>query len=152
MAGLLLPDDDDVAIVAAALDIALRVNARNGAPPSGRTRRIAAMLAAAVPSVAVKLPDLLDTAGPQARAAVKAQARREAASRVAPGAAGSAGSDTAALLSSGSAARIAGVTGQAIRAACASGRLVAVKSEITGAWQITPAAIDEWMGRRDAAA
>jgi hypothetical protein len=151
MPGLVLPEED-AGVVAAALNVALYVNARNGVQAAARTRRVAVKVAAAVPEIAVKLPSLLDAAGPQAAATVKAEARRLAASRVDAAAAGPASSDTAALLSSRSAARIAGVTGQAIRAACADGRLVAAKHRITGAWRIAPAALDEWItGRRNAA-
>lgn len=110
MPDLQLPEED-AGVVALALDVALRANARNGVRAGARTRRVAAILAAAVPEIAVRLPDLLDAAGPQAAATVKAEARRLAASKVA----GRAGSNTAALLSSGSAARIADVTGQPIR-------------------------------------
>jgi hypothetical protein len=114
MPDLQLPEED-AGVVALALDVALRANARNGVRAGAWTRRFAAMVAAAVPEIAVRLPDLLNAAGPQAAARVKAEARRLAASRVASGVAGWAGSNTAALLSSGSAARIADVTGQAIR-------------------------------------
>ena len=117
---------------AVALEMALNVYRRNGQAPDGDTREAAALLAAADPLTAVKLPLLLAAAGPQAAAAVKAEARRIAASGLDPDAAGPASSLTAGL-SASEAARLAGVSSQAIRAAAAAGRLAASKDRITGA-------------------
>lgn len=136
--------------VAVFLEIALDVYRRNGQAPDEDTRAAAALLAVAVPEVAVRLPLLLAAAGPQAATVVKAEAMRLAASKVDVDGAGSASSAVAAL-SASEAARIAGVSSQAIRAAAAAGRLAASKDRITGAWQITPSALDEWMGVRRAA-
>jgi hypothetical protein len=43
------------------------------------------------------------------------------------------------------------MSSQAIRAACAAGRLVASRDRITGAWWITAGALDEWQEERHAA-
>jgi excisionase family DNA binding protein len=150
MAAELLLSGRSAEVAACALETALRDYRRNGRAPNEETRQLALALATAAPLVAVTLPALLDAAGPQAAAAVKAEARRTAASRLDRYGAGSASSVTAAL-SASEAARIAGISGQAIRAACADGRLPASKDQIRGTWLITAAALDEWMGRRRAA-
>jgi hypothetical protein len=149
VAGLLL-SGRSAEVAACALETALRDYRRNGRAPNSETRQLAVALAAAVPLMAVRLPLLLAAAGPQAAAAVKAEARRIAASRVDPDGAGSASSATAAL-SASEAARIVGLSSQAIRAAAAAGRLAARKDRITGAWLIDATALDEWMGARNAA-
>jgi hypothetical protein len=141
VAGLLL-SGRSAEVAACALETALRDYRRNGRAPNEETRQLALALATAVPLVAAALPALLDAAGPQAAAAVKAEARRMAASRLDPDGAGPAGSVTAAL-SVSEAARIAGVSSQAIRAACADGRLPASKDQIRGTWLITAVALDQ---------
>ncbi|SRR5712691_6365202 len=132
----------DVVQVASAIELALRVHRRNGHAPDDRLRGLAAKVATAAPLVAVCLPALLDVAGPQAAAAVRAEASGTAASATA---------SRSVSLASSEAARLAGVSGQAIRAACISGRLVARKSQITGEWQIDPADLAGWMEARNAA-
>ena len=131
------------------LEMALNVYRQNGQAPDQDTREAAALLATADPLTAVRLPLLLAAAGPQAAAAVKAEARRIAASRLDRDGPGSPISVTAAL-SASEAARIADVSSQAIRAACADGRLAACKSAASE-WQIAPAALEEWMVSRHAA-
>jgi hypothetical protein len=135
---------------AVALEMALTVYRRNGQAPDPDTRETAALLATAVPLLAARLPALLDAAGPQTAAAVKAEARRTAASGLDQERAGSASSLTAAL-SASEAARLAGVSSQAIRAAAATGRLAASKDRVTGAWLIATSALYEWMEGRSAA-
>ena len=158
MPDLLGLTERQITYLACALDASLFTAQRNGGVPGGELRQLAALIALAVPSAVVKpsgvvkLPSLLDTAGPQAAVAVKGQARRMAASRLDPHGAGPASSVTA-TLSASEAACLAGVSRQAIRAAAApGGRLVASKSQVTGEWRIAPEALEEWMkGRRNAA-
>jgi len=144
----------EAALVAVALEPTLYATfgrgSRNGLLPTAELCQLAAKLAAAVPEVAVKLPSLLDIAGPQARAAVRAEARRVAASRLDQDGAGAAGSVTA-LLSASEAARLAGVSSQAIRAAAAAGRLAARKDRVTGVWLIDATALAVWEEARRAA-
>jgi hypothetical protein len=106
--------------------------------------------------VAVRLPALLRAIGPQAAAAVRVQAARLAAS--ADDGTGQDRARSELLLPAGSfllpaseAARIAGVSAQAIRAACASTRLSAAKDKITGQWRISRPDLAEWMEGRRAA-
>jgi hypothetical protein len=139
-----------ITYLACALDAPLLVGQRNGRAPGEELRQLAALIALAVPSAAVKLPSLLDAAGPQAAAAVKSEARRMATSRLDPGA-GEPASSITATLSAGEAARLVGVSSQAIRAAAAVGRLAASKDRITGAWAITASALDDWREGRNAA-
>lgn len=158
MADLAGLTERQVTYLACALDASLCASQRNGGTPGEELRQLAALIALAVPCAVVnppgvvKLPSLLDTAGPQVTAAVKAKARRMLASRFDPEGAGSASSITA-TLSASEAARLAGVSPQAIRAAAArGGSLVASKSKVTGEWRIAPEALEEWMkGRRNAA-
>jgi hypothetical protein len=149
VAGLLL-SGRSAEVAACALETALRAYRRDGRAPNDETRQLAVALATAVPLMAVRLPLLLIAAGSQVAAAVKAEARRIAASGLDPDGAGPAISFPAAL-SASEAARLAGVSSQAIRAAAAAGRLAASKDRITGAWVITASALDEWMGARSAA-
>jgi hypothetical protein len=150
MADLVGLTERQVTYVACALDASLFAARRDEGAPGLELRQLAAGIALAVPSAAVKLPSLLDTAGPQATAAVKAEARRTAARRLDRDGAGSASSVTAAL-SASEAARLAGVSSQAIRAAAAAGRLAASKDRVTGAWAITASALDDWRDGRNAA-
>jgi hypothetical protein len=129
----------DVGQVAAALELALRTHRRNGHPPGNQLRDVAAKVAQAVPLVAACLPALLDAAGPEAAAAVRAKVN---------GTAGSAAGVRSAPLASSQAARIACVSDRAVRAACASGRLAATKSRITGEWLIDPGGLREWTESR----
>jgi len=138
-----------ITYLALALNTSLFAAQRHGSAPGEELRQLA-QIALAVPSAAAKLPSLLDAAGPQAAAAVKSEARRMTASRLDPGAGEPASSITAAL-SAGEAARLAGVSSQAIRAAAASGRLAASKDRITGAWAITASALADWKDGRNAA-
>jgi len=133
---------------AMALNDKLRTHDRNGKPPGKALRQAAAEIAAAVPLTAAGLPWLLDAAGPEVAAAVRAQARATAGSRACADAAPRAPS---AMLSATEAADKAGVSDRAIRAACADDRLAASKSRVSGEWQIAPAALDYWTGRRRAA-
>ena len=55
------------------------------------------------------------------------------------------------MLSATEAAVKAGVSDRAIRAACVKDKLAASKSRVSGEWQITPEALDHWMGGRRAA-
>ena len=141
MADVLLPERH-AELAAYAVEAALRANRRNGGTPNGELRQLASMLASAVPSIAAHFPALLAAAGPEVAAAVKAKAR---------GTAGSAAGTRPVPLASSEAARIAGVTSRAVRAACAAGQLAGRKSRVTGAWMITPAALDEWRRARNAA-
>ncbi len=104
-------------------------------------RADAARVALTVPLVAVCMPALLDAAGPQTAAAVRALANGTAASSAAV---------RPARLASSEAARVASTSGQAIRAACASGRLTATKSRTTGQWLIDPGDLQKWMESRAA--
>jgi Helix-turn-helix domain len=141
VAGVLLSEPCAVR-AAIALNAYLHVSRRNGQVPDEGVRQAAAELATAVPWAAVKLPSLLEAAGPQAAAAVKAHVGGSPASKTA---------SRPVYLRTSEAADAAGVTGQAIRAACNSGRLVARKSTVIGEWQITPADLQEWMETRRAA-
>ncbi len=114
---------------------------RNGQGPDEGVRQAAAELATGVPYAAVKLPSLLGAAGPQVAAAVKAHVKGSAASQTA---------SRPVFLRSSEAARAVGVSGQAIRAAIASGLLTATKSRITGEWQIDPGDLQKWEARRAA--
>ena len=96
----------------------------------------------------MKLPSLLDAAGPEVAAAVHIQARGVAGSAAGAGAARLASS---VMLSAAEAAGKAGVSDRAVRAACTSGRLAARKSKVSGEWRITPADLQEWMEVRRAA-
>ena len=136
--------------LALALDVSLFAARRDEGAAGEELRQLTARIALAVPAAAVKLPTLLDAAGPQAAAAVRAQARGRAASRLDRDGAGPTSSVTAAL-SASEAARLAGVSSQAIRAAAAAGRLAARKNRITGAWAITASALDDWLEGRNAA-
>jgi hypothetical protein len=131
----------EVRAVAAALEVALSASRRNGRAPSAELRQAAAKAAAAVPLVALYLPALLDAAGPQAAATVRAQASRTAASPA---------SVRPPRMGTSEAARIAGTSGQAVRAACASGRLAATKSSLTGQWEIQAGELRKWMDSRGA--
>jgi hypothetical protein len=141
VAGLLL-SGRSAEVAACALETALRDYRRNGRAPNEETRQLAAALATAVPLVAAALPALLAAAGPEVAAAVKAKARDTA---------GSAAGARPVPLASSEAARIAGVTSRAVRAACAAGQLAGRKSRVTGAWMITPAALEKWRRARNAA-
>ena len=132
----------EVAQVAAALELALRTRRRNGHAPGGELRQLAAQVAVAVPLVAACLPALMAAAGPEAAAIVRAKVN---------GTAGSAAGMRPAPLASSDAARLAGVSGRAVRAACASGRLAATKSRITGKWLIDPGDLRKWTETRHAA-
>jgi hypothetical protein len=143
-----LLSDQAVEEAAKALNAQLRTYRCNGKPPDKRGRQAAAEIASAVPLMAVDLPWLLAAAGPEVAAAVRAEAR------AVPGSAECAGAGLRApsmVLSATEAAGKAGVSDRAIRAAYAGGRLAASKSKISGEWQIAPAALDYWMGRRRAA-
>ncbi len=129
----------EVAQVAAALELAIRAHRRDGHAAGGELRQLAAKLAVAVPLMAVRLPELMTVAGPQAAATVRALASGTTASSPAP---------SPARLSSSEAARVASTSGQAIRAAAASGRLVAHKNQVTGQWSIDPQNLEKWMVSR----
>jgi hypothetical protein len=136
---------------AIALEWALELCRTNRQPPDQDLCETAALLATAVPLTAVKLPLLLLAAGSQAAGAAKAEARRMAASRLGPSGVGSA-SSASATLTVREAARRAGVSCQAIRAAAATDGIVAArKNPITGVWQIPSAALEVWMEKRRAA-
>jgi len=133
---------------AIALERSLELSRMNHQPPDADVCETAALLAVAVPLTAKNLPLLLLAAGPQTARAVKVQARRMAASGLDCGAAAQPGS-VAATLTTREAARIAGVTGQAIRAAAKAGRFAgARKDAVTGVWRIPAAALEEWTEER----
>jgi hypothetical protein len=140
-ASKVLLSEISAARAAIALNDYLNVKRRNGQVPDEAVRQAAAELAVGVPWAAVKLPALLEAAGPQAAAAVKAHVSGSAASETA---------SRPAFLQPSEAARAAGVSAQAIRAACASDRLTAKKSRITGEWLIDPDDLQEWEARRAA--
>ncbi len=128
-----------ITYLACALDAALLASQfqRHGGSPGEELRQLAARISLAVPCAAVKpcgranLPSLLDMACPQVAAAVKAEAKRMFASRLDRAGAGSASSVTV-TLTVREAARLAGVSPQAIRAAAApGGPLAASKSKVT---------------------
>ncbi len=132
----------EVRQVADALELMLRFHRRNGyTPPGGELRGVAVKIMQAIPLVAACLPALLDAAGPEAAAAARAEVI---------GTAGSAAGVRPAQLASSQAAQVADVSDRAVRAACASGRLAATKSRITGGWLIDPRDLHEWMERRAA--
>jgi Helix-turn-helix domain len=139
-------------LTACAMEAALGAERRNQTPPGHELRQLAAKIVMAVPSAVigpsgeVRLPSLLDASGLRA-CAVKAEARRLAASRLAADSGGPASSSIVTLQAS-EAARIAGVSPQAIRAAASARRLVAAKDRVTGAWRIPAAALDEWLETR----
>ena len=132
------------------LEGGLRAARRNGGVVHGEMRQLAAAVAAVAPLTAIHLPALLAAAGPDVAAAVKAQATGTGGSAPGADAAGLARSGRVSL-SAATAARMAGVTSRAVRAACADGRLVARRSRITSEWRVSPDALDEWMRRRNAA-
>jgi len=132
----------EAAQVAAALELALRTRRRNGHAPGEELRQVAAKVAQAVPLVAACLPALLDAAGPEVAAMVRAQAR---------GSAGSVARPRPAPLGSWEASRLAGTSARAVRSAAQGGRLVARKNQVTGEWLISPADLAEWMEQRSAA-
>jgi excisionase family DNA binding protein len=149
----LLLSSRNVELAARVLERVLR---RDGGVPNDDMRQLAAALAIAVPLTAVRLPHLLLAIGPQATAAVKAEVRcmdiLRAASKFDGESTESASSFTV-TLSVSEAARIAGVSRQAIRAAAAAGRLAATKDkDRIGAWRITVPALDKWMEARAIAA
>jgi hypothetical protein len=143
-----LLSDSAVEEAARALNAQLRTYDCNGRPPNKRGRQAAAEIAAAVPLTAVNLPWLLDAAGPEVAAAVRAQASDAAGSAACADAVLRAPS---VMLSATQAAGKAGVSNRAVRAACANERLAASKSRVSGEWQIALEALDHWMGRRRAA-
>jgi hypothetical protein len=150
MPDLLRLTERQITYLGCALDASLFAARRDEGVAGEELRQLAARIALAVPAAAVKLPSLLDAAGPQVAAAVKAQARRTGASRLDGDGAGPASSGTA-TLSTSEAARLACVSPQAIRAAAAAGRLVASKDRITGAWAIGVTALGDWSEGRNAA-
>jgi hypothetical protein len=90
-----------------------------------------------------RLPGVLHAAGPEAAAYARAQARS---------AAGTAACPRPVPLGCSEAARLAGISSRAIRAACASERrLAARKHPITGVWLIDPGDLARWMEARRAA-
>jgi hypothetical protein len=145
-----LLSDRAVEEAAKALNGQLRTNERNGKwPPDKFLRQAAAEYAAAVPLTAADLGWLLAAAGPEVAAAVRAQARATAGSATCADRAPRA---TSVMLSATEAAAKAGVSDQAIRAACAAkDKLAATKSRVSGEWRITLEALDQWMRRRRAA-
>lgn len=143
-----LLSDSAVEEAARALNAQLRTYDCNGRPPDKRSRQAAAEIAAAVPLTAVHLPWLLDAAGPEVAAAVRAQARATAGNAAG---ADAEGLTSSVMLSATEAARTAGVSDRAVRAACAEDRLAASKSKVSGEWRIAPAALEHWMGARRAA-
>jgi len=133
---------------AQALERGLELSRINHQPPDEDVRETATLLAVAVPLTAVRLPLPLLAVGPQVARAVKVEARRLAASRVDAGGAGPASS----VLTVREAARVAGVTCQAIRAAAAADRFVGERKDpVTGVWRIPAAALEVWMEERNVA-
>jgi len=143
-----LLSDQAVEQAVLALNDKLRTYDRNGQPPGKALRQAAAEIAAAVPLTAVHLPWLLDAAGPEVEAAVRAQDSGTAGSAAG---AGAESLTSSAMLSATEAARMAGVSDRAVRAACAEDRLAASKSKVSGKWQIAPAALEHWRRTRSAA-
>jgi len=119
---------------------------RDGA--GAELRQLAEQAAITAPQAAARMPALMYVIGPQAAAEVKVQAARAAASADDPSRPGRPPSEA---LPAAEAARIAGVSAQAIRAACASRQLAATKHKISGEWRITRPDLAEWMERRRAA-
>jgi hypothetical protein len=132
----------EVRAVAEDLELSLRFGRLNGGSLRAEQRTLAAKIGAAVPLVAITLPGVLNAMGPQASAAVRAQVSAMTASRT---------GIRPAFLGSSEAARRASTSGQAIRGACAAGRLAATKDGVTGAWRITATDLVRWMGERNAA-
>ncbi len=132
----------EVGQVAAALELTLSALRRNGRTPSAELSQVAVKVTLAIPLYAACLPALLDAAGPQASAAVRAKVSGMTASRapVRP-----------VFLGSSEAARVASTSGQAIRAAAAAGRLAATKDRTSGQWLIEPGDLQKWMESRRAA-
>jgi hypothetical protein len=134
-------------LVAYALERLFRLAAHDGITViDAEFRQVAALVAIAAAPTAIRFPALLRTIGPQAAAQVKVQAARAAASADDPS---GTGGPLSGALPAAEAARTAGVSAQAIRAACASRRLTATKNRINGEWRITRPDLAEWMeGRR----
>jgi hypothetical protein len=144
-----LLSDQTVEEAARALNAQLRTYDRNGKPPGKVLRQAAAEIATAVPFAAENLPWLLEVAGPEVAAVVRAQARATTGSAVCAGVEYPASS---VMLSATEAAGKAGVSDRAIRAACTRELLAASKSKVSGEWRIAPEALDHWMRRRRRAA
>jgi hypothetical protein len=142
--------DGEPEIVALLLEAGLRTARRNAGLVHAEMRQLAAAVVGAAPLTAVRLPALLAAAGPEVATAVKAQATGTGGSTAGADTAGLAGSRRVSLTAA-TAACIAGVSSRAVRAACASGRLVARKSRITGEWRVSPDALGEWTGKRNGA-
>jgi hypothetical protein len=143
-----LLSDSAVEEAARALNSQLRTWDCNGKPPDKRRRQAAAEIATAVPLIAADLPWLLRAGGPEVEAAVRAQASGTVGSAAGAGVEGLAPS---VMLSATEAARMAGVSDRAVRAACAEDRLAASKSKVSGEWRIAPAALEHWRRTRSAA-
>jgi hypothetical protein len=154
MADLLLSGSQPE-LVAWLLEKLFREAGQRGVVIPAELRRLAAETALAAAPSAVRMPMLLRAIGPQEAAAVKVQVARLAASADDGTEQDRARSEL--LLPAGSslpaseAARIAGVSVQAIRAACVSARLSAAKDKITGQWRISRPDLAEWMEGRRAA-
>ena len=129
----------EIAEVAASLELMLRDRRRNGRVAGAETRQLAAKVARAIPLYSVTFPALLDAAGPEASAAVRAQAAA---------AVGSAACPRPVLLGCSEASRAAGVSARAIRASAQAGRLRAVKHKHTNEWRISVDDLQAWMANR----
>jgi len=102
-------------------------------------RQLATQAALTEPAAAVRMTALMRAIGPEAAAAVRAQAARMRGSE----------QDVGRLpLTSSEAAGLSRVTDRAVRQACIDGRLAGRKDKNTGRWLISRGALAEWEARR----
>jgi Helix-turn-helix domain len=146
---------DETALFVIFLNAFFREHRDAHVPTAMRQLAVKAALDVDGAAAAARSPALLRAIGPQAAGAAKVQAARIAASTDDGTALSRARSElpmpAGCLLPASEAARIAGVSAQAIRAACASTRLAAAKDKITGQWRISRPDLAEWMEGRRAA-
>jgi Helix-turn-helix domain len=135
-------DESEVELVARLIESAVRTGRqRDGsAAPSMQLAMLAARVAEAVPGIAATLPVLREVASASLRRSVAVSG-----SRIDVQPSGQPDS----WLRPEQAARLAGVTPRAIRAACAEGRLPGRKSP-AGGWLVRRSSVEEWRRKRAA--
>jgi hypothetical protein len=128
----------------------LRRYRRDGGAPGRDTRAACVWLALSAPELAARCPWLLDAAGPEVAAAVRAAAATAAGvTAEAPGASQPPAWDADSIWTTGEVANMTGLSSHGVRAACRRGRLAAGK-DAAGEWQVTLAAVQQWRGTRAA--
>jgi hypothetical protein len=137
-----------------AWEVAFTANGANGGMvPAPEVRYTVSRLAMAAPHMARRLPRVRTMLPPDVLAIVLANSLP--ATPPAPGAPGAADSAMVvpaaagpAAVGTAAAAALLSVTGQAVRRAAARGTLRGAKSKTTGAWQFSPAAVEEYRRAR----